>query len=57
LDKDHVISLIHPDNRPSIRVAEKLGERPYGRTRVKDLDVVVYRLERAEWAARSQGGP
>jgi RimJ/RimL family protein N-acetyltransferase len=30
LDRDHVISLIRPDNQPSIRVAERLGERLEG---------------------------
>lgn len=57
LDKDHVISLIHPDNQPSIRVAEKLGERPWGETRVKDIDVVIHRLERADWLGRAGRGP
>lgn len=27
IDSDHVISLIQPDNEPSVRVAEKIGER------------------------------
>jgi RimJ/RimL family protein N-acetyltransferase len=27
LDKDRVISLVHPENRPSIRLVERLGER------------------------------
>jgi RimJ/RimL family protein N-acetyltransferase len=30
LDRDHVISIIRPDNLPSIRVAERLGERLEG---------------------------
>lgn len=30
LDRDHVISLIRPENKPSIRVAERLGERLEG---------------------------
>lgn len=54
LDKDHVISLIHPDNHASIRVAEKLGERPWGETRVKDLDVIIHRLERPDWIGRNR---
>ena len=32
LDQSHVISLIHPDNKPSMRVAERLGERLEGHT-------------------------
>lgn len=31
LSKEHVISLIHPENRASIRVAERVGELPEGR--------------------------
>jgi RimJ/RimL family protein N-acetyltransferase len=31
LQKDRVISLIHPENRPSIRVAERIGESLRGR--------------------------
>ena len=30
LDQRHVISLIHPDNKPSMRVAERLGEKLEG---------------------------
>lgn len=52
LDKDHVISLIHPDNLASIRVAEKLGERPRGEARVKDIDAVIWGMDRADWLER-----
>ena len=45
---------IHRDNRPSIRVAEKLGERAWGETRIKDMDVVVHRLERPDWTGRGR---
>lgn len=31
LDRDHVISIIRPDNLPSIRVAKRLGERLEGK--------------------------
>src|SRR5262245_21608846 len=34
LDRPHVISLIHPENAASIRVAERLGERLAGSTEV-----------------------
>ena len=46
LDKPHVISLIHPDNRASIRVAERLGETLEGNARVFDTDVLVYGIDR-----------
>jgi RimJ/RimL family protein N-acetyltransferase len=46
LAADGVISLIHPENRASIRVAERLGER-YERTiDLLDVSARVYRLPR-----------
>jgi RimJ/RimL family protein N-acetyltransferase len=51
LDQPHVISLIHPENAASIRVAERLGERPDGSTEVMGKTVSVYRVSREEWAA------
>lgn len=41
---DSVISLIHPENQRSIRVAEKNGMKPEGMTKYKQFDVVVYRV-------------
>lgn len=46
LDKPHIISLIHPENRASIRVAERLGETLEGNARVFDTDVLVYGIDR-----------
>jgi RimJ/RimL family protein N-acetyltransferase len=46
LDKPHIISLIHPENRASIRVAERLGETLEGNARVLDTDVLVYGIDR-----------
>jgi RimJ/RimL family protein N-acetyltransferase len=46
LDKDHVISLIHPENRGSIRVAERLGERVEGKAQIMGIDVLVYGMDR-----------
>ncbi len=46
LGKDHVISLIHPDNTPSRRVAEKLGEAVEGETEVLGMPVLVYGMDR-----------
>jgi RimJ/RimL family protein N-acetyltransferase len=42
LDASHVISVIHPDNARSIRVAERLGESFERRTQVRGFDVAVY---------------
>ena len=47
LDKEHVISLIHPDNKPSIRVAERLGEKLEGSTELLGHDVLIYGIDRA----------
>ncbi len=46
LDKDHVISLIHPENRASIRVAERLGEKPEGTAEVLGIPVIIYGVDR-----------
>ena len=46
LDQPHVISLIHPDNAPSRRVAEKLGQKIEGETEVLTMPVLVYAARR-----------
>lgn len=46
LQRDRVISLIHPENQASIRVAERLGERLEGRVEVLGREHLVYGLER-----------
>jgi len=43
---DHVISLIHPQNRASIRVAEKLGERFESWHEMGGKRIAVYGLAR-----------
>ena len=48
LDQPHVISLIHPDNTRSIKVAERLGETIEGRTHLSGEEVIVYGRRRAE---------
>ncbi len=42
----HVISVIHPDNTPSIRVAERLGEKFEMRTEIDGMPVLVYGIDR-----------
>lgn len=42
LGADHVISLIHPDNVASIKVAEKCGETLEGKVDLFGRDVLVY---------------
>ncbi len=46
LDVPRVISLIHPDNAPSIRVAEKLGQKLEGDTRISNVRFLVYGVNR-----------
>jgi len=49
MDRDHVISLIDPDNKPSIKVAERLGEKLEGKTELFGHEVLIYGIDRAEW--------
>jgi RimJ/RimL family protein N-acetyltransferase len=42
LDVDHVISLIHPENVASIRVAERVGETSEGTTDFRGHELLVY---------------
>src|SRR6476659_2064690 len=51
LDRPHVVSLIHPDNTPSRRVAEKLGESVEGETVVMGMPVLIYGITREAWRA------
>lgn len=53
MGREHVISLIHPDNKNSIRVAERLGETHEGQTQLFGFDVLIYGIDRAVWQARS----
>ena len=46
LDRKHVISLIHPENRASIRVADRLGEKPEGTAEVLGIPVIIYGVDR-----------
>ena len=46
LDRSHIISLIHPDNKASIRVAERLGEKVEGKTQLMGHEVLIYGIDR-----------
>jgi len=35
----------HPDNKPSIKVAERLGEKLEGQTEVGDMTMLVYGID------------
>jgi RimJ/RimL family protein N-acetyltransferase len=45
---DHVISLIHPANAASIRVAERIGERLEGRVELFGHEALVYGIHRKD---------
>ncbi len=46
LDQPHVISVIHPENAASIRVAERLGEALEGTTEIAGVPVLIYGIDR-----------
>ena len=46
LDQPHVISIIHRDNRASISVAERLGEKLEGETELMGIRVQIYGIDR-----------
>jgi len=56
LNKDRVISLIHPENRASIRVAERIGESLQGRTELMGQEHLVYGIDKEGYAARGPQG-
>lgn len=49
LDQTRVISLIDPENVNSIRVAERLGEKPAGEWQVHGTQVIIYAVGREEF--------
>jgi RimJ/RimL family protein N-acetyltransferase len=52
LRKEHVISLIDPDNHRSIRVAERIGETLGGRVDHFGKEMLCYGIAQESWAAR-----
>lgn len=50
-----VISLVDPDNKRSIRLAERLGERSAGDATVHGARVLVYTIDRATWQEAQAG--
>jgi RimJ/RimL family protein N-acetyltransferase len=47
LDARHLISVIHPENAPSIRVAERLGLRPLREAMLNGQPVLIFGIERS----------
>jgi RimJ/RimL family protein N-acetyltransferase len=58
LDVPRIVSIIHPENTASIRVAEKLGERPVATLPWDEtgIELVVYGIERGEWSRLQSSG-
>jgi len=52
MDRDYVISCIHPENTNSIKVAERLGEKVSGETELLGHPVLIYKITRDEWKQR-----
>jgi RimJ/RimL family protein N-acetyltransferase len=55
LEVDYVIALVRPENRPSGRVAEKIGMRVDREGDHKGLRHLVYRIDRVTWEERGGG--
>ena len=49
LEKERIISLIHPENRASIRAAQRIGERLLGRIQHLGQEMLCYGLDRETW--------
>ncbi len=49
LERNHVISLIAPENQASIKVAERLGERLESETELLGKHVLIYGIDRDVW--------
>jgi RimJ/RimL family protein N-acetyltransferase len=52
LEKDHIISLIHPENRASIRAAERIGETLEGRIQHLGREMLCYGIDREVYLSR-----
>lgn len=50
MGRDHVISLIHPENKGSINVAVKMGEKLEGETEILGIPVLIYGIDKEAWA-------
>lgn len=55
LEVDHLIALVRPENRPSGRVAEKIGMHVDREVDYKGLRHLIYRIDRVRWEERGGG--
>jgi len=56
LKLSRVISLIHPENIPSRRVAEKIGLMPEREITFRGFPTIVFALSREDWLAEHASG-
>jgi RimJ/RimL family protein N-acetyltransferase len=56
LDVPELLSLILPDNQPSIAVAERIGERYRGQVPFRGGSTGLWAITRAEWEAQRVAG-
>ena len=56
MGREHVISLIHPENAASVKVAERIGERLEGRTELFGREVLTYGVRREAWRVAQRLG-
>jgi RimJ/RimL family protein N-acetyltransferase len=53
MNREHIISLIDPENRASIKVAQRIGEKVEGKAEVFGKELLVYGINRGEWRNRA----
>jgi len=56
LDVPELVSVIRPDNKPSIAVAERIGERYRGQFPFRGGSTGLWAITRAEWEAQRVAG-
>jgi RimJ/RimL family protein N-acetyltransferase len=42
------VCIIDPDNTPSLRIAERVGYRPFGQSKIGDNDVIMFGRDRSD---------
>ena len=52
MKQEKIISLIHPQNSGSIRVAERIGEKLVGSTDLFGHETLIYGIDRSSWQDR-----
>ena len=53
--RDRVVSLVHPANRASVRIVERIGETLLGRIEHIGREMLLYGIDRESWAGGRSG--